>query len=42
MVDALYRRRVAAGTLLFDEGDAADCAYIVERGRVEIAATRAT
>lgn len=42
MVDALYRRRAAAGTLLFDEGDEADCAYIVERGRVEIAATRAT
>ncbi len=42
MVDALYRRRVAAGTLLFDEGDEADCAYIVERGQVEIAATRAT
>ena len=42
MVDALYRRRAAAGTLLFDEGDEADCAYIVEHGLVEIAASRAT
>jgi diguanylate cyclase len=40
MVDALYRRRVAAGTLLFGEGDTADSAYIVERGLVEIIAAR--
>ncbi|MFM8799278.1 MAG: cyclic nucleotide-binding domain-containing protein, partial [Tagaea sp.] len=36
MSEALYRRRTVAGQSLFREGDAADAAYIVEQGSVEI------
>jgi EAL domain-containing protein (putative c-di-GMP-specific phosphodiesterase class I) len=36
MSDTVYRRRFPAGRLLFNEGQAADAAYIIETGAVEI------
>ena len=36
MSDLVYRRRFPAGRVLFNEGQAADAAYIVENGSVEI------
>jgi EAL domain-containing protein (putative c-di-GMP-specific phosphodiesterase class I)/CRP-like cAMP-binding protein len=36
MSEGIYRRVVAAGTEIFNEGDTGDFAYIVERGQVEI------
>ncbi len=36
MSDTVYRRRFPAGRLLFNEGQAADAAYIIESGAVEI------
>ena len=35
----LPRERVAAGTLIFSAGDAGDCAYLIERGTVEVLGT---
>ena len=31
-----YRRLVPAGTVIFKEGETGDCAYVIERGTVEI------
>jgi len=36
MSEGIYRRVIAAGTEIFNEGDTGDFAYIVERGQVEI------
>jgi EAL domain-containing protein (putative c-di-GMP-specific phosphodiesterase class I) len=36
MSDSVYRRRFPAGRLLFSEGHAADAAYIIETGTIEI------
>ncbi|MFW7377668.1 MAG: EAL domain-containing protein [Oligoflexus sp.] len=35
------RKRFRVGEVIFDEGDLGDCAYIIERGRVEIFVTSA-
>ncbi len=40
MTDELYRRTIPAGAFVFREGEVGDRAYIVERGRIEIAALR--
>jgi EAL domain-containing protein (putative c-di-GMP-specific phosphodiesterase class I) len=40
MTEALFRHTVPAGALIFREGEVGDVAYIVDRGRVEIAALR--
>ncbi|MFN3197523.1 MAG: EAL domain-containing protein [Bradymonadia bacterium] len=31
-----FRRKFAAGEIIFEEGDVGDCAYVVEHGKVEI------
>ena len=36
----MLTREIAAGELIFSEGDAADCAYLIESGAVEIALAR--
>lgn len=40
MVNDMYRMRKGAGEVVFREGDSADCAYVIERGRVEISVIR--
>jgi len=40
MPDVLPRHRAAAGEVIFREGDAADCAYVIESGVVAISSTR--
>ena len=40
MTDTLQRQRAAAGEVIFREGDAADCAYVIESGLVTITAAR--
>ena len=39
MTNPFFKREFASGSLIFDEGDAGDCAYIIENGQVEIATT---
>lgn len=36
----MLSREIAAGELIFSEGDAADCAYLIESGAVEITVSR--
>jgi len=40
MADTLERQRAAAGEVIFREGEAADCAYVIESGVVAITAAR--
>ncbi len=40
MFDSLRRQRVKPGTIIFREGEIGDCAYVIERGAVEISALR--
>ena len=40
MAEELFRRTLPLGAVIFREGEVGDVAYIVERGRVEIAALR--
>ena len=39
MFDELDREVFAAGEQIFKEGDAGDCAYLIEKGAVEVIAT---
>ncbi|HUS24252.1 MAG TPA: EAL domain-containing protein [Candidatus Binatia bacterium] len=36
MSDDKYRRKLDTGEVLFREGDAGDCAYLIESGRIEV------
>jgi diguanylate cyclase len=38
--DDRFRRAIGAGEVLFREGDPADCAYVVERGRFQVSIQR--
>jgi EAL domain-containing protein (putative c-di-GMP-specific phosphodiesterase class I) len=40
MPEGLQRQHCEAGTVIFREGQAGDCAYVVESGKVEISALR--
>jgi len=40
VADDQFRRRVASGEVLFREGERADCAYLIEEGRLEVSVER--
>ncbi|WP_054773975.1 Crp/Fnr family transcriptional regulator [Methylogaea oryzae] len=36
MLEQLHRQKFSVGTVIFQEGDEGDCAYLIEEGRVEV------